>query len=618
MSDAEGVVRTASRSLTRLLASDQSAAAVLEHLDDRAPVPMGSIDALVRWKQHELLRIATRDLAGIDAFDVVAASLASMASDVLRAAVGLADVSGLAIVGMGKLGGCELNYASDVDVVLVQGEGDPAAIERGARRTIEIARRCFRVDLNLRPEGRNGALVRTLPSYEAYWDRWAEPWEFQALLKARAVAGDAALGAAFDASAASHLWSRPFTAESIRAVRAMKTRAEAEITRRGLSDRELKLGRGGIRDVEFAVQLLQLVHGRADVELRAPTTLVALDELADAGYVARRDADQLASAYRFLRTVEHRLQLDDEQQVHAVPDGERELDRLARVLGYAATTSASPVQRFLSELHSHQSTVRAIHERLWFRPLLEEFAHGGDRILTEEAAAARLAAFGFTNVERTRQAVVELTRGLSRSSRLMQQMLPLLLDWLSSTPDPDLGLLGLRNLASGPQRSMELATAFRESPEIAQRLCRLLGTSRLLTDHLRHNPDMIDALADPAALRIRTRAELVEGTRAGVGWRPNPDERWHALKRFTDREGLRIAAADVLGSVEVAVVGRALTDLAEAALEAAVAALEPAVPFAVIALGRFGGGELSYASDLDLLFVYDGATASDFAAAEQV
>jgi glutamate-ammonia-ligase adenylyltransferase len=247
----------------------------------------------------------------------------------------------------------------------------------------------------------------------------------------------------------------------------MKVRSESDVARRGLTERELKLGPGGIRDIEFAVQLLQLVHGGADPELRVQTTLAALDELGDAGYVGRHDVEQLSAAYRFLRTVEHRLQLDDEQQIHALPTDEIELDRLARVLGYPGTTTASATERFMDELRHHQSVARAIHERLWFRPLLEDFARGDDRVLTEEVAATRLAAFGFTDVERTRQAVRELTRGLTRASRLMQQMLPLLLDWLSSSPDPDLGLLGLRNLASGPQRSMELASAFRESPEVA-------------------------------------------------------------------------------------------------------------------------------------------------------
>jgi glutamate-ammonia-ligase adenylyltransferase len=612
-------VRMASRSLSRLLDADPEARGVLEHLSEREPVDRSSVDALVTWKRHEFLRIAARDLVGLDPFETVAGALADMAADALDASVELASADGLAVIGMGKLGGCELNYASDVDVMLVSApDVDPADAAHDGKAVVEIARRCFRIDLNLRPEGRNGALVRTLASYEAYWDRWAEPWEFQALLRARSVAGDRDVGRSFDESASTHLWSRPFTAESLRAVRAMKIRSESEVARRGLSERELKLGPGGIRDVEFALQLLQLVHGGADPELRVQTTLAALDELADAGYVGRHDAEQLSVAYRFLRTVEHRLQLDDEQQVHALPVDELELDRLARVLGFTGTTTASATERFMDELRHHQSVARAIHERLWFRPLLENFARDTDRLLTAEVAATRLAAFGFTDVERTRQAVRELTRGLTRASRLMQQMLPLLLDWLSSSPDPDLGLLGLRNLASGPQRSMELATAFRESPQVAQRLCRLLGTSRLLGELLRRNPDMIDSLGDPDALRLRSRDELVAGTRTALEWRADTTERWLALKRFTDREGLRIAAHDVLDLIDVHEVERALTNLAEASLEAALAVLEPPLPFAIIALGRLGGAELSYASDLDVIFVYEGSTPKDFGAAEPV
>ena len=325
----------------------------------------------------------------------------------------LASAHGIAVIGMGKLGGCELNYASDIDVMLVSVEGlDPAAASRQGKALVDVARRCFRVDLNLRPEGRNGALVRSLESYVSYWKQWAEPWEFQALLQRGFVGGERSLGEQFDTTAAEHLWSRPFTAESLRSVRALKVRTESEVARRGLSEREIKLGPGGIRDVEFAVQLLQLVHGGADAELRVRTTLTALDELADAGYVARHDAEQLASAYRFLRTVEHRLQLEDEQQVHALPVDPLELDRLARILGYVGTATASATELFVAELRRHQAVARAIHERLWFRPLLEDFARDDERVLTEEVAATRLAAFGFADVERTRQAVRELTRAV--------------------------------------------------------------------------------------------------------------------------------------------------------------------------------------------------------------
>ena len=237
----------------------------------------------------------------------------------LDAAAEAVGASELAVIGMGKLGGRELNYASDVDVLFVG--GDPKAA-RG-RDATSRARRCFRVDANLRPEGRDGALTRSVESYDAYWERWAQPWEFQALLKARPVAGDATLGKAFADAAAAALWDRPLDRRRPSPLRDLKQRAEGEIARRGLADREVKRGPGGIRDVEFAVQLLQLVHGSADPEIRSPTTLVALEQLAAGGYVDADDADRARPRLPLPAPVEHALQLDDEQQVHTVPAGPR-------------------------------------------------------------------------------------------------------------------------------------------------------------------------------------------------------------------------------------------------------------------------------------------------------
>ncbi|HEX2063025.1 MAG TPA: hypothetical protein VHE80_01250, partial [Acidimicrobiales bacterium] len=387
-----------------------------------------------------------------------------------------------------------------------------------------------------------------------------------------------------------------------------------EMARRGLLEREIKRGHGGIRDVEFAVQLLQLVHGRHDPTLRSPTTLTALAELAAADYIDGEDATALADAYRFLRTVEHRLQLVEGQPVHAVPAGADARASLARVMGYRDSGSHTALDGFDADLRRHQATVRSIHERLFFRPLLEAFA--GASAMTPEAVETRLAAFGFTDADRTRQALAELTRGLTRSSRLMQQMLALLLGWLSEAPDPDLGLLGLRTLATGPHRAARLVTTFRESPEAARRLCLLVGTSRLLISGLERHPDLIAALGDEAAMKARPLSELKERASAALGWRAEAEERRHALQRFAQAEVLRTAARDVLGLDGLEGTAAALTALGEAVLETALATLEPSVPMAVLAMGRFGGGELSYASDLDVLIVYDGSTSADFAAAE--
>jgi [glutamine synthetase] adenylyltransferase / [glutamine synthetase]-adenylyl-L-tyrosine phosphorylase len=478
-----------------------------------------------------------------------------------------------------------------------------------------VARHCFRVDANLRPEGRDGPLTRTVDSFEAYWTRWAQPWERQALLKARPVAGDGRLAAAWADAAGAFLWGTPLEPDELRSLRTMKARSEAQVARRRMAERELKTGAGGIRDIEFAVQLLQLVHGRHDAALRRPSTLDALDELATAGYVAVDDADVLARCYRFLRDVEHRVQLVQEQQVHAVPSGAAERERLARVLGFTASKEASALEAFDAELARTRSTVRGIHERIYFRPLLEAFAGAPGR-LGPEAAATRLAAFGFAEAERTRQAVAELTRGLTRSSRLMRQLLPLLLGWLAESPDPDRGLMGLRTLASGVQRSSELARAFRESPESARRLCTILGTSRMLAETLERNPDLVPDLGDDDAIAPRSKGVLLEKATTALAWR-DPASRLSRLKRFKEREVVRVAARDVLGLAGVDATATDLTALAEATIEGAVGLVASSLPFAVVALGRFGGAELSYASDLDVVFVYDGSSPGDFAEAER-
>ena len=606
----------ASRSLARLLTTRPDALEVLAELDVRPLVDDETVDGLVAWKHLEFLRIACRDLVGMDDLAEVGRLLSALARDVLASSCLLAGTSGLTVIGMGKLGGDELNYSSDVDLMFV-GDGPAEALEQHARAVMDIARRCFRVDANLRPEGRDGRLVRSVDGYEAYWGRWAEPWEFQALLKARPVAGDHRLGVRFHDTAQRWLWSHPFSAEDLRSLRLMKQRTEQELARRGSADRELKRGPGGIRDIEFTVQLLQLVHGHADGDLRSPTTQMALEELATAGYVDHEDAALLADAYRLLRTVEHRLQLADEHQVHTLPSRPADLDQLARVMGYRDAPEATAAERLEQDLRSRQLAVRSIHERVYFRPLLEAFA-STEGELSPEAAVERLHAFGFTDAKRTQAAVRELTRGLNRTSRLMQQILPLLLDWLSTSPDPDLGLLQLRNLFAAAERQPSLVEAFRESPDAARRLCQILGTSRLLGDILARNPDLVARLPYAERLQTRPRHELVAAAAQVSAWRSDRSDRQEALHRWFDRHLLGIAARDVAGFADIREVGRDLTCLAEATLDAALDLIDPQVPFTVVALGRFGGGELSYASDLDVIFAFDGSGTDAFTEANRV
>ena len=605
-------VAAASNVLGRLCVADPAALDVLEALDQPTPWDDGDTEALARSKRLSLLRIAARDLVGEDPLEEVGARLADLAGRVLDAAVMLsagsvdspgpdADNPPIAVIGMGKLGGSELNYASDVDVLFVSAD---ERAER-ARRVLQVARASFRVDVDLRPEGRAGALARPLESYRSYWARWADAWEFQALLKARPVAGDVALGVAFADAAARSVWERTFTADELAQLRAMKARAEAEVDRRRLAERELKRGRGGIRDVEFAVQLLQLVHGRLDPAIRERSTLGALAELGAAGYVSTEDATALAGHYRFLRTVEHRLQLVEEEQTHSLPTAFEARERLARVLGFDDTPQAGAVARFEDELRRRQAEVRAIHERLFFRPLLESFA--GTAPMTDEAIDRRLAAFGFPDARRTRAAVDELAGGLTRRSRLMAQLLPLLLDWLSLTPDPDMGLVGLRTLVSGRHQRALLVSSFRESPETARRLCLLLGSSRALGEALQRNPELIAVLDDDAALAATPRADLVADAAPRLARAADDAARRAQLVRLRQDQFVRVAARDLLGLDAVEDTGGALSSVADALVESALGQSGGDDGFCVVGMGRLGGEELAYASDLDLLFVHDGA-----------
>jgi len=628
----------ASRSLTTSIIQDPALLGSLRggldaergiHDYDTAVTGVGDADALRRWKRYQYVRIAARDLLGFADLPAVGRELAALAQACLGGALRIAEPElPLAVIGMGKLGGVELNYASDVDVLFVhEGEGPDAAeqAEQAARRVLSVmaepteAGIVFRTDADLRPEGKAGALSRNLDAYRVWWERWARTWEYQALLKARPVAGDAALGTQFLDAASPFVWPEVLGPDVVREIRAGKARAEAETHRLGLTERELKRGRGGIRDIEFAVQLLQLVHGRHDAGVRSPNTLQALGQLAAAGYVAARDAVQFDTAYRFLRTAEHRLQLWDERQTHTLPGDTAAHTRLARVLGFRDRGGESAGAQLATQHRAHQAHVRRVHEKLFFEPLLDAIA-GGAGPLSPEAAQERMRAFGFTNLRAARGAFTELTQGLTRTSRLMEQLLPVLLEWCSASPDPDLALLQLRRLAEGPARSATLAVTLRESPLSAERACTLLGSSRMLGDALRRQPEYVTTLGDDTRLaEDKDRTRFVEEALATVEWRAaDEDARRSGLRRFKRRELLRIGARDVLGAADLGVTGRELATLGEACLEAALDGLDPQVRFAVIGMGRFGGADLSYASDLDVVFVHEGNGAPAFAEAERV
>jgi len=415
-----------------------------------------SLDALRVAYKREVLGIAARDLSEVHSLEYVAQELSFLADAVIEAAMAIAwaginpgaPASRLAVIAMGKCGGRELNYVSDVDVIFVAEpveSGGSGAIEEATKLASRLIQVCeeptaegtiWQVDPALRPEGKSGALVRTLEGHIAYYERWAETWEFQALLKAREMAGDAELGRQYVESVLPYVWAAAARPNFVEDVQAMRKRVVDNIPAHK-QDRELKLGEGGLRDVEFAVQLLQLVHGRSDVMLRSSNTLQALEALATWGYVGREDAASLASAYRFERTLEHRIQMYHMRRTHTVPDNEIDLRRIGRAMGMRN----DPADSLVAAWQRHKLDARRIHEKLFYRPLLRAVVRldAADQRLTLDQAHDRLKALGFVDPESAMRHVTALSTGVSRRAAIQRTLLPVMLSWMAETPNPDAG-----------------------------------------------------------------------------------------------------------------------------------------------------------------------------------
>ncbi len=575
-------------------------------------------------------------------FERVGEALAELAVGVLRAALAVAvtemtpgTTAGgqpprLAVIGMGKCGAAELNYVSDVDVIFVGGSEDElGAATKLASTTMRLASVCFEVDTGLRPEGKTGALVRTLEGHLAYYRRWAKTWEFQALLKARPIAGDAELGARYLAALAPLVWTAADRPNFVAEVQAMRRRV-ADHVRAELADRELKLGHGGLRDVEFAVQLLQLVHGRTDESLRVASTVQALAALSAGGYVGRDDAANLAASYRFLRLLEHRLQLQKLRRTHLLPAGDDTAAWrwLARAAGMRpdGTRDALGVLRREYTRQSHRA--RRLHQKLFYRPLLEAVARVPTEAyrLSESSATARLAALGYASPQGALNHLRALTDGVSRRAAIQSTLLPVLLEFLADTPDPDRGLAAYRRVSEALDDTPWYLRLLRDEGVVAQRLMALLGTSRMVADLLVRAPEALQLLADPGELAGRDPAEVATSLRSTVGRHRDPGAAVRAARALRRHELFRIACADLLGLLDLNAVCVALssvwTAVLASALDVALRAeverrqAEPA-RIAVIGMGRLGGAELGYNSDADVLFVCDARPAGQAGQAAQ-
>jgi glutamate-ammonia-ligase adenylyltransferase len=604
-----------------------------------------AVDALRVEYRRLLIRLAARDLAHHVGVDDVSAELADLAAGTLEAALAVAraDVSGaasarLAVIALGKCGGHELNYVSDVDVLYVfepVGDVDEAAAARVATQLASVLMQTcsdhtgegtiWPVDANLRPEGKAGPLVRTLASHRAYYERWAKTWEFQALLKARPVAGDLDLGQRFLDLIGPMVWQVADRDGFVGDVQAMRRRVLDTIPTRD-AERELKLGAGGLRDVEFAVQLLQLVHGRTDDRLRDPGTLQALDVLTARGYVGREDGEALHAAYAFLRTLEHRIQLQHLRRTHVVPSDDASLRRLGRGMGFTQEPAASLGQAWAH----HRREIRRLHEKLFYRPLLEAVARvpaAGVR-LTPDAASQRLAALGYADPAGALRHLQALTSGVSRTAAIQRALLPAMLGWFADAPDPDAGLFGFRRISESLGSTHWYLKTLRDEGQVAERLARLLATSRYATDLIEREPEGVRMLGED--LTPLGSEAVVERMRASADRQDDPAEAVRSIRAIRRRELFRIAVGELFGETDVATVGAALSRLTDATLQATLDVAERSVRIqrglevaptrmAIIAMGRYGGFELSYGSDADVMFVHvpldgaDGGEASAFA-----
>ena len=605
-----------------------------------------------RYRRH-LLDLAVRDLGAASPTDYLPAvgrELADLAGAALEAALAVSraelaasypagEISAvkLAVIGMGKAGARELNYISDVDVIYVlDAPGLPeqrasaigTALAAGISRAINASApepALWEVDTNLRPEGKDGPLVRTLDSHLNYYQRWAHSWEFQALLKARAIAGDPDLGRRYEQAVAPLIWSSSERDGFVESVQAMRRRVTENIPAHEEA-RQLKLGSGGLRDVEFTVQLLQLVHGRVDESLRVRGTTAAIAALSDAGYIGRSDARELDESYRYLRVLEHRIQMVHMRRTHLMPENETALRALAKASAGALSSERPSAERLREQWQRTKRLVRRLHESIFYRPLLSTASNlSADEVrLSPEAAQARLAALGYADPRGAMRHIEALTVGVSRRAALQRQLLPVLLAWLADGVDPDAGLLGFRRLSESLGDTHWYLGMLRDSSAAGERLCSILSSSRFITDLLEVSPESTAWLGSDKDLVPVSFESQWQEIRSKMSRHPRAGEAMRLIRLIRRREMLRIAIADSAGLISQEEVGRALADADRAAVLGALHVAEAEVfgdgqkltELLVVAMGRQGGREIGYGSDADVMYVHRPLPGADPAAAQ--
>ena len=626
---------------------------------------------LRRYKRKETLRIGLRDLLKVADVETTTLELSNLAEAALQHCYEIGrdqvmkpkfgtplDEEGtapcrFAIIGMGKLGGYELNFSSDIDLIFVY--SDDARTDIGTDNSEYFSRLCeflikamseitpegyvFRVDIRLRPESSAGVIIRSMESYESYYEGWGDLWERQALIKARPVAGDMAFGDEFIRMIQPFVYQRYLDGVTLTEIKADIRRTKARIEERLVSEgatleKHVKLGPGGIRDIEFTVQCLQMIHGAKRKSLCSHNTLEVLAALKENRLLSVEDADALMAAYRFLRTVENCIQLEADQQRYLIPEKETEERELARRVGYQHTTKTDALAAFREDYRAHTEQVRATFEKITTTSIQSEDGLDIAVLLSEEDPHQLenfLSTFRFENVRNAQRLLKQLANGgdgiqFSPSvRRTFFKLAPTLLNVLRDAPNPDMALRYLSAFTDKVGARSSYYTMFAEKPSTLEVLTRVCGTSLYLADMLIASPELFDLLTVPTLIeRSKTLAE--KQTEALQVAEQAPEGRLLSmLRRYKNDEIWRIALRNILGNATLLDTTQELSDLAEATLQAIYPEIEaelreahgtPLAPdgtpvtFAIVAMGKFGGRELNFSSDLDVMYVYsaDGET----------
>ena len=644
-----------------------------EHLRELEPAIKKSASfadfcaALRRHKQREYLRIGARDLMASVTMEETVRELTALAETALDAAYrfsraevekdygalnrpGTEKANRFVVIGMGKLGGRELNFSSDVDVIFLyeDDEGESSGGSKGKVGPREffsaIGRKIihamgditedgfvFRIDLRLRPLGANGPLVQSVDSAMLYYESWGQCWERAAMIKARPVAGAIELGSEFLKGLEPFIYRRYLDYTTVDELRHMKERIENELLTGDDKARNLKLGYGGIREVEFFTQALQLVNGGYEPSLRGPSTLPALAELAKLKFISIEERDKLTEAYRFLRQAEHKVQIVQEGHVHSIPEGKDEEQAYARRMGYTRKGKLGERELFWRDHRRYTNSVRNIFDRLFYsaqKDIENEGASAEGAIwndLDNQAVITKqLAGVGFTDPVKAYENLLDVRDGEVYSPpspkrlKVMRSLGPALIAEIAKSGAPDQALFNLANFSHRIGGRTGFLTLLAEKPETMRLLITLFADSQFLTDLFLNRPELIDTLIRVDLTRIdKSKDAMLAELRHNLGAADDIEGKLNVLRRYKNEEFIRIGLHDLGGSSEFLTVLRQLSDLAEACLQAALdlalAELSEkfgAVPnghFAVIGGGKIGAREIDYNSDLDLVFIYDAA-----------